>query len=70
MDRDDFLKQLDRWIVLVREASVDLFDKGLGPDKLMATAITIADAMLYAEITKARSAILKLPGAVIARKAK
>jgi hypothetical protein len=61
MDRDEFLKQLDRWNELLREEAVQLFDKGVGADRLMSTAITIADARLAAEIRDRHARVLALP---------
>lgn len=63
MDREEFLKQLDRWSEIFRREAVILFDKGLGPDKLMATAITVADAMLSTEIRAQQRRVLAVPAA-------
>ena len=62
MDREEFLRQLERWVELFRRESIILFDKGLGPDELMATAITITDALLSAEIRANNRKVLEVPG--------
>lgn len=64
MDRDEFLTQLERWTdILQREATI-LFDKGLGPDKLMATAITVTDAVLSTEVRDRQRRVLAAPATI------
>lgn len=64
MDRDEVVKQLERWTVLVLEEALALFDKGVSPTRLMATAITIADARLEGEIAARKASALAIPGTV------
>jgi hypothetical protein len=65
MDRDEFLKQLDRWTEIFRREAIVLFDKGLGPDKLMATAIVVADAMLTTEVRDRQRRVFAAPASML-----
>jgi hypothetical protein len=68
MDRDEMVKQLDRWTEIFRREAIILFDKGVGPGQLMATAITITDALLAAEVAASRARKLEIAGDVIRRR--
>lgn len=61
LQRDEFLRQLDRWLELMREESLVLYEKGLGPDSLMRTASQIADARLSAEVRRRADVSLAAP---------
>jgi ribosomal protein L7/L12 len=61
MDRDEVIKQLERWTILVLEEAIGLLDRGVGPTRLMAIAIATADARLDAEVTARNASGLTLP---------
>lgn len=62
VDRDEVTKQIDRWLVLLREEALVLLEKGVGPMELIPLAIKVADARLNAEVLSARATALAIPG--------
>lgn len=68
MDRDEMVKQLDRWTEIFRREAIILFDKGVGAGQLMSAAITITDAILSAEVAASRARTLEIPGTLSRRR--
>lgn len=65
MNDDEFIRQLDRWLVLMREEALELKAKGVGPADLMRTATIVADARLSTEVRKRQELALQ-PAALTA----
>lgn len=61
MDRDEMIKQLDRWAELVKQEAIILYDKGVIPARLMDTAIVVADGRLASEVAQRRTSVLHTP---------
>jgi Asp-tRNA(Asn)/Glu-tRNA(Gln) amidotransferase A subunit family amidase len=60
IDRDGKLKQIDRWVELVREEASRLIELGIGPNQILPIATSVADARLGAEVMAAQDARARL----------